>query len=282
MRHLLTHTSGQTTDIWNALTIRYIKAMKLPPVPGCMTEAFRTPLVFDPGEGWEYGVGLDWVGQIVERVSGVTLDDYFKTHIFEPIGMTETSFILSETQKARLIPITMRQPDGSFKATGFQVSQTPEFFMGGAGLYGTVMDYVRFLQMFLNHGMAEGGRVLKPETVDLFFATTWRYGMAGAADGNSVDERRREPVPRHPEALEPRLHAQRDRYSRASPRRQRFLGGIRQFVLLGGPHLEALRGHRVGLLPVRRPGGAARCSTGSSATPTRRSANPARPSRVHS
>jgi CubicO group peptidase (beta-lactamase class C family) len=170
VRHLLTHTSGQTTDIWNASTIRYIEAMKLPPVPGCTTEAFRTPLVFDPGEGWEYGVGLDWVGQIVERVSGLTLDDYFKTHIFEPIGMTETSFILSEAQKARLIPITMRQPDGSFKATGFQVSQTPEFFMGGAGLYGTVRDYIRFLQMFLNDGMAEGGRVLEPETVDLFFA----------------------------------------------------------------------------------------------------------------
>jgi methyl acetate hydrolase len=170
VRHLLTHTSGQTTDVWNAETIRYIEAMKLPPVPSCKPEAFMTPLVFDPGEGWEYGVGSDWVGQIVEKISELTLNDYFKRFIFEPIGMTETSFILSPEQRAKLVPVHIRQPDGGFKLSGFEVSQTPEFFMGGAGLYGTVADYIRFLQMFLNDGRAEGGQVLKPETVGLFFA----------------------------------------------------------------------------------------------------------------
>ena len=144
--------------------------MKLPPVPTCKPEAFMTPLVFDPGEGWEYGVGSDWVGRIVEKVSGLTLNDYFKRFIFEPIGMAETSFILSLEQRAKLVPVHIRQPDGSFKLSGFEVSQTPEVFMGGAGLYGTVADYVRFLQMFLNDGQARGGPVLKPETVRLFFA----------------------------------------------------------------------------------------------------------------
>lgn len=170
VRHLLTHTSGQTTDLWNADTIRYIEAMKLPPVPGCTPEAFMTPLVFDPGEGWEYGVGSDWVGQIVEKVSGLTLNDYFKRYIFEPVGMTETSFILSPAQLEKLVPVHMRQPDGSFRLSDFQVSQTPKFFMGGAGLYGTVSDYIKLLQMFLNDGRAQGGQVLKPETVRLFFA----------------------------------------------------------------------------------------------------------------
>jgi methyl acetate hydrolase len=170
VRHLLTHTSGQTTDVWNSDTIRYIEAMNLPPVPTCKPEAFMTPLVFDPGEGWEYGVGSDWVGQIVERVSGLTLNDYFKRFIFEPIGMTETSFILSPSQRAKLVPVHIRQPDGRFKLSGFEVSQTPEFFMGGAGLYGTVADYIRFLQMFLNDGRTVLGQVLKPETVRLFFA----------------------------------------------------------------------------------------------------------------
>jgi methyl acetate hydrolase len=170
VRHLLTHTSGQTTDVWNASTIRYIEAMKLPPVPSCKPEAFMTPLVFDPGDGWEYGVGSDWVGQIVEAVSGLTLNDYLKRFVFEPIGMTETSFILSPAQRAKLVPVHIREPDGRFKLSGFEVSQTPEFFMGGAGLYGTVADYVRFLQMFLNDGRSQGGRMLKPETVRLFFA----------------------------------------------------------------------------------------------------------------
>jgi CubicO group peptidase (beta-lactamase class C family) len=170
VRHLLTHTSGQTTDLWNADTIRYIEVMKLPPVPGCAPEAFMTPLVFDPGEGWEYGVGSDWVGQIVEKVSGQRLDAYFKEHIFEPIGMTETSFILSPAQRAKLVPVQIRNEDGSFRQSGFEVSQTPEMFMGGAGLYGTVGDYIRFLQMFLNDGRAAGGQVLRPETVALFTA----------------------------------------------------------------------------------------------------------------
>jgi methyl acetate hydrolase len=170
VRHLLTHTSGQTTDLWNPDTIRYIEVMKLPPVPGCKPEAFMTPLVFDPGEGWEYGVGSDWVGQIVEKISGLTLNDYFRRFIFEPVGMTETSFILSPTQRAKLVPVHIRQPDGSFKLSGFEVSQTPEVFMGGAGLYGTVTDYIRLLQMFLNDGRTGSGQVLKPETVRLFFA----------------------------------------------------------------------------------------------------------------
>ena len=170
VRHLLTHTSGQTTDVWNANTIRYIEAMKLPPVPSCKPEAFMTPLVFDPGEGWEYGVGSDWVGQIVETISGLTLNDYLKRFVFEPIGMTETSFILSSAQRAKLVPVHIREPDGRFKLSGFEVSQTPEFFMGGAGLYGTVADYILFLQMFLNDGRSQGGQVLKPETVPLFFA----------------------------------------------------------------------------------------------------------------
>jgi CubicO group peptidase (beta-lactamase class C family) len=170
VRQLLTHTSGQTTDIWNPSTIRYIQAMNLPPVPGCTVEAFRTPLVFDPGEGWEYGVGSDWIGQIVETVSGMTLNDYFKTRIFAPIGMSETSFIISPGQRKKLVPVQRRDATGKWVHTGFEVSQTPQFFMGGAGLYGTIADYVKFLRMLINDGMAENGRVLKPETVELFFA----------------------------------------------------------------------------------------------------------------
>ncbi|HEY4168437.1 MAG TPA: serine hydrolase domain-containing protein [Reyranella sp.] len=191
VRHLLTHTSGQTTDLWNADTIRYVEEMKLPPVPGCRPEAFMTPLVFDPGEGWEYGVGSDWIGQIVEKVSGQRLDAYFKQHIFDPIGMTETSFILSPAQRARLVPVQIRQPDGSFRQSGFEVSQTPEMFMGGAGLYGTISDYIKFLQMFLNDGRAQGGRVLRPETVALFTANhigTMEWpGMKTAIPAMSAD-----------------------------------------------------------------------------------------------
>lgn len=170
LRHLLTHTSGHTMDIWNRDTIRAIKALRLPPSPSGKTEAFRTPLVFDPGEGWEYGIGCDWAGRIVETVSGLTLEEYFRRHVFAPVGMEDTGFVLSPERRARLVPVHRRDRDGGWVHTGFAMEQAPEFFSGGAGLYGTVGDYVRFLRMLLNDGAAAGGRVLKPETVDLLFA----------------------------------------------------------------------------------------------------------------
>ncbi len=82
--------------------------------------------------------------------SGQRLDAYFKQHIFDPVGMTDTSFILSSAQRARLVPVQIRNADGSFGQSGFEVSQTPEMFMGGAGLSGTVRDYIKFLQALLN------------------------------------------------------------------------------------------------------------------------------------
>lgn len=169
VRHLLTHTSGHSTDIWNAMTKRYIEVMDLPPIPTCKNGALATPLASDPGERWEYGISSDWVGKIVEAASGLRLEDYFRRHIFEPIGMNSTSFIISPDQRRRLVPIHARNGGGAFAPIGFEVSQNPEFYMGGAGLYGPAGDYLKFLQMLLKRGRAPGGRVLKPETVDLMF-----------------------------------------------------------------------------------------------------------------
>jgi CubicO group peptidase (beta-lactamase class C family) len=170
VRHLLTHTSGHTTDIWNSDTIRFIQVMNLPSMATCKMAALGTPLVFDPGEKWEYGISTDWVGRIVERVSGQRLEDYFREHIFDPIGMTETSFIISPAQRRKLVPVHGRDGKGGWTALPFEVSQEPEFYMGGAGLYGTTGDYIKFLQTLLNRGRAAGGQVIKPETVDLMFA----------------------------------------------------------------------------------------------------------------
>jgi CubicO group peptidase (beta-lactamase class C family) len=170
VRHLLTHTSGHSTDIWNPDTIRFIDVMNLPSMATCKTEALGTPLVFDPGDKWEYGISTDWVGKIVEAVSAKRLEEYFRDHIFGPIGMAETSFILSPAQRRKLVPVHGRNEGGGWKTLPFEVSQEPEFYMGGAGLYGPVGDYVKFLQMLLNRGRAAGGQVIKPETVDLLFA----------------------------------------------------------------------------------------------------------------
>ena len=167
LRHLLTHTAGFTYDIWNADTGRYEKYAQLPGIISCKNAALKTPLAFDPGDRWEYGISIDFAGKAVEAVSGQSLDIYLREHIFAPLGMTDTGFIIGSDQRARLVSMHARKPDGALEPIEFSVPQDPEFFMGGGGLYGTARDYLAFLQMLMHGGIFNGTRVLRPETVAL-------------------------------------------------------------------------------------------------------------------
>ena len=167
LRQLLTHTAGYTYDIWNADTGRYEKYANLPGIITCKNDALKTPLAFDPGERWEYGINIDWAGKMVEKVSGERLESYFHEHIFGPLGMADTSFKLSPSQRTRLVAMHAREADGSLKPIDFEMPQEPEFFMGGGGLYSTGPDYLRFVRMFFNNGKVNGAHVLRPETVAL-------------------------------------------------------------------------------------------------------------------
>jgi methyl acetate hydrolase len=166
LRHLLTHTAGFCYPIWNRDLARYMEATGHPSTATGLKKSLDLPLLFDPGERWEYGINIDWVGQAVERVSGRTLGAYFQDHIFAPLGMTSTSFKLTPGQRRRLVKVHARQPDGSLKPIDFEIKQDPEFEAGGGGLYSTAGDYMRFCQMFLHDGQAaDGQQVLRPETV---------------------------------------------------------------------------------------------------------------------
>jgi CubicO group peptidase (beta-lactamase class C family) len=121
----------------------------------------------DPGTRWEYGINIDWAGKAVEAASGKRLDAYLRDHLFAPLGMTDISFRISDSQRRRLVGVHQRQADGSLKPIPFEVEQNPEFLAGGGGLYGTAGDYIKFTQMILNNGRGNGNRVLKPETVAL-------------------------------------------------------------------------------------------------------------------
>jgi methyl acetate hydrolase len=165
LRHLLTHTAGFTYDIWNADMIRYQECQGVPGIVECKNLTLQTPLVFDPGERWEYGINIDWVGRAVEHLSGQRLEEYFREHIFGPLDMRDTGFIVGPDQRARLASMHVRQPDGTLQAIEFMLTQEPEFFMGGGGLYSTGPDYVKFLRMLLGGGELDGQRVLKAETV---------------------------------------------------------------------------------------------------------------------
>jgi CubicO group peptidase (beta-lactamase class C family) len=170
LRHLLTHTAGFVYEIWNAEMGQYMELKAVPGIISCQNVALSLPLVFDPGEKWDYGINIDWVGKAVERVSGKGLGDYLAEHLFEPIGMKDTAFKLTQERRARLAGMHARNSDGTLAPIEFEVPQEPEFQMGGGGLYGTASDYLAFERVFLNGGRADGLSVLKPETVRLMAA----------------------------------------------------------------------------------------------------------------
>jgi methyl acetate hydrolase len=165
LRHLLTHTAGFVYDIWNADMLRYQAHAALPGIIECKNVTLQIPLAFDPGDRWDYGINIDWVGKTVERLSGQSLEAYFREHIFDPLGMHDTGFVIGADQRTRLAGMHTRQPDGSLEAIPFEVPQAPEFFMGGGGLYSTGPDYLSFLRMLLGGGQLGEARVLRPETV---------------------------------------------------------------------------------------------------------------------
>jgi len=165
LRHLLTHTAGFSYHIWSADMLRYHERSGIPYVTDCKVATLKTPLLFDPGERWEYGINIDWVGQTVERLSALSLEQYFKEHIFGPLQMRDSGFIIGPAQRERLSSMHFRGEDGSLQLIPFEITQEPEFFMGGGGLYSTAPDYLRFLQMLLHGGELEGARILRPETI---------------------------------------------------------------------------------------------------------------------
>ena len=167
LRHLLTHTSGFGYDIWNRDISRYRDTMGIPELMSCQNAALNMPLVSDPGAQWEYGIGIDWAGKAIERVSGKTLQAFFDENLFGPINMRDTAFRLTPERRNRLAAVHTRQDNGSLEPMEFELPQEPEFQMGGGGLYGTAGDYIAFQQVFLNEGRGGSTRILRPETVQL-------------------------------------------------------------------------------------------------------------------
>ncbi len=166
LRHLLTHTAGFSYDIWSQDIQKYQQAMGLPAVTSGKNAALRTPLLFDPGERWNYGINMDWAGKAVEAASGKKLGAYLKDNLLGPLGMSDTAFKITPAMRQRLAKVHRRGADGKLTPDmGLEIPQEPEFEMGGGGLYGTVGDYLQFVRMILNGGKGNGHRVLKPETV---------------------------------------------------------------------------------------------------------------------
>jgi methyl acetate hydrolase len=167
LRHLLTHTAGFGYEFLNADLIRYVKVSGTPSGNTGKLASLRLPLVFDPGDRWEYGINLDWVGRAVEAVSGLPLEVYFRQRVFAPLGMADTDYVISEAQRSRLVSVHQRRPDGSLDPITPPDPPWREFWSGGGGLYSTGRDYLVFLQMLMHQGRFNGAQLLRPQTVAL-------------------------------------------------------------------------------------------------------------------
>ncbi|WP_053080591.1 serine hydrolase domain-containing protein [Methylobacterium variabile] len=165
-RMLLLHTAGFGYDIFNESYARLMRENKRPSVTSGTRASLMTPLLFDPGESWEYGSNIDWAGQVVEAVTGQRLGAVMRERIFSALGMDSTGFVLTPAMRTRLARMHQRGEDGALKViAGFELPQEPEVEMGGHGLYSTAEDYLRFIRMWLNDGAGPNGPLLRPETV---------------------------------------------------------------------------------------------------------------------
>src|SRR5664280_3602103 len=180
IRDLLTHTSGIDYAGIGSENMKAIYAKAGIPT-GFVSEKIvlgdkmrklgRLPLVHQPGERFTYGLNVDVLGYLVEILSGETLDKYFRTHIFEPLGMNDTYFYVPASTINMLVKVTAEDKNHHLVNASADFVDYPingkTYYSGGAGLSSTIKDYATFLQMLLNKGEYNGKRLLARRTVEL-------------------------------------------------------------------------------------------------------------------
>ena len=176
IRHLLTHSSGLTYGIFGntPVDMLYRQAQIFNPerdLQAMVKKLAELPLLFHPGDRWNYGVSTDVLGYLVEVVSGKSLGEYFEERIFGPLGMHDTGFFVPEEKLDRFASNYTYAPDGSLilqdGGTSSSYANPDRLHSGGAGLVSTAGDYMRFAQLLLNGGELDGVRLLSPKTVEL-------------------------------------------------------------------------------------------------------------------
>jgi CubicO group peptidase (beta-lactamase class C family) len=177
--HLMTHTAGLTYGFHHTHPVdaMYRRAgfewgsPKDSDLSACCDAWASIPLLFEPGAEFNYSVATDVLGRVVEVVSGQSLDDFFRSRIFEPLAMADTAFWVADGSPAqRLAAAYVANPAGANPAAvpmpGSAALRPPPMWSGGGGLIGTARDYFRFAEMLRRGGALEGARLLSPRTVD--------------------------------------------------------------------------------------------------------------------
>ena len=163
VRQLMTHSAGLGYFFLSEKLLRYHTLTGEPNPLSGLKRSLYVPLVNDPGTAWEYGVNTDWLGLIVEKLSGQSLSGYLRQYVYGPLGMTDSTFAPSAEQRGRLLRVMQRQADGKLAPSALDLPATSEWDAAGHGSYGTVQDYGRFVQAWLN----DGAGILQPATVQM-------------------------------------------------------------------------------------------------------------------
>ena len=208
IRHLLTHTAGVSYGNGNPFEAEYKAANvigwyfadKDEPIGAAIDRLAKLPMDSQPGARFVYGFSTDILGVVVEKVSGQSLAEFFKSRIFAPLGMTQTAFYVDPAQADRLAtvysrstgdPALTRAPEPGM-GQGHYVNGPRKAFSGGAGLVSTASDYARFLQMLLDGGILGNARILSPKTVELMTSnhvgTLYSNGTLGFGLGFEITE----------------------------------------------------------------------------------------------
>ncbi|KAH8733233.1 beta-lactamase/transpeptidase-like protein [Phaeosphaeriaceae sp. PMI808] len=195
LKHLLTHSSGLTYDVFHPKTLAWLAYHKRKPnSSGKLLERFDTPLVAEPGESWAYGPSLDFVGLMVERISGMSLEDYLKKNVWGPVGINDVTFFPSTRpdMQARMADMTTRDAEGKLThdsgrslyhdGNGNEIVEC----LGGQGAFTSAGEYIKLLQGLL--ASDENEKLLKKETVELFFKPHLSAGSSAAMNAFLQDE----------------------------------------------------------------------------------------------
>jgi CubicO group peptidase (beta-lactamase class C family) len=168
---LMIHTAGFTYGLGDSHVnnlYNKIQPMEVDSMDEFIKRMAKLPLLYHPGETWVYSVSVDIQGALIERLSGMSLADFMRTRIFEPLGMKDTAFFVPKEKLDRLATVYSAEEKGLTPIPiNDSVTTQPGFSSGGGGLYSTAGDFLRFAQMLINGGELEGVRLLAPGTVKL-------------------------------------------------------------------------------------------------------------------
>jgi CubicO group peptidase (beta-lactamase class C family) len=166
IHHLLAHTSGFAYDFHDPALTKLLADEKIAPLTDKAGAFIKVPLSYQPGTKWEYGVGLDWMGVIIEKISGQSLNAFIKESIFQPLGMNNSSFDPDDLGKEKLAEMHLMQEAEFIRSTDLFDDSVQDFYSGGGGILSTVEDYCKFMRIFLNDGQVNGQEFLSKELLE--------------------------------------------------------------------------------------------------------------------